>query len=164
MPVRREKQRLKNNEATRTCRRNRIQQHKCQDCGIQNEKSKYTRCYTCREKHNTRGRKWVKEHRGARTDYAYAYNRGLFDRILKEYGGKCTCCGESNPLFLCIDHVNNDGSVERKAGLKGGKLYNHIINMQFPDRYTILCFNCNFGKHINNNICPHKEITRRHYK
>ena len=78
--------------------------------------------------------------------------------VYNHYGSFCKCCGENNVKFLSIDHVNNDGNKERKT--KGGStnyLYNKIINQDFPNRYQILCFNCNLGKARNNGICPHKD-------
>ena len=43
------------------------------------------------------------------------------DRVRREvfeaYGGfVCACCGETQPLFLSIDHINNDGAQERRSG------------------------------------------------
>lgn len=32
----------------------------------------------------------------------------LKHQVYKAYGGKCSCCDESEILFLQIDHVNND--------------------------------------------------------
>lgn len=72
------------------------------------------------------------------------------------YGSICNCCGESEPKFLSIDHVQNDGYKERKS--RGGStqmLYRNIIKQNFPPTYQILCMNCNTGKSRNNGICPH---------
>jgi hypothetical protein len=83
--------------------------------------------------------------------------RALYNQLFQIYGGKCACCGESNRLFLTLDHINGDGNIERKA----------IQNRQYgtvgkairePDKskYQILCYNCNCGKRRNKGICPHK--------
>lgn len=79
--------------------------------------------------------------------------------VYEHYGSICNCCGESEPKFLSIDHVNNDGYKERKS--RGGSsqmLYRNIIKQNFPDTYQILCMNCNTGKSRNNGICPHKTV------
>lgn len=79
-------------------------------------------------------------------------------KVILAYGGKCVCCGESNPDFLTIDHILNDGAEERKKfnGYNGQSTYSALIKSGFPkDRYQLLCWNCNMGKRINNGICPH---------
>jgi hypothetical protein len=79
--------------------------------------------------------------------------------IYAHYGDKCICCGEDNPLFLTVDHVNSDGHEERKKGLytSGSQFYAHIVKQGFPDIYQLLCFNCNLGRARNNGVCPHWE-------
>jgi ssDNA-binding Zn-finger/Zn-ribbon topoisomerase 1 len=32
--------------------------------------------------------------------------------VMKEYGGKCICCGESNIVFLTIDHIDGSGAKD----------------------------------------------------
>ena len=40
------------------------------------------------------------------------------EKVFDHYGWVCACCGEAEPLFLTIDHVNNDGAdVEKKLGV-----------------------------------------------
>ena len=77
-------------------------------------------------------------------------------KVYNAYGNKCACCGETEPLFLTLDHVDNDGHIERKAHSQGN-LYGRIIREGFPDRFQILCWNCNAGKRRNNGVCPHQE-------
>jgi hypothetical protein len=86
--------------------------------------------------------------------------------IYKAYGNKCTCCGETDHGFFTIDHVNNDGHIERKNGLytSGSQFYRQIIQQNFPKNYQILCYNCNLGRARNGGICPHQkgsETTRQ---
>ena len=77
-------------------------------------------------------------------------------KVYEAYGNKCACCGETEPLFLTLDHVNNDGHIERKA-FSQGNLYGRVIREEFPDRFQLLCWNCNQGKRRNNGVCPHQE-------
>jgi hypothetical protein len=82
------------------------------------------------------------------------------DQVFEAYGGKrCACCGETEPLFLSIDHVNNDGAAHRKeigeAGRGGMKVYRWLIKNGFPPGFQVLCMNCNCGKARNNGVCPH---------
>lgn len=77
--------------------------------------------------------------------------------VFNHYGNLCACCGEREPKFLSIDHVNNDGYVERKSrGGRSDAVILHIIRQNFPDTYQILCMNCNFGKSRNAGVCPHQ--------
>lgn len=75
--------------------------------------------------------------------------------VFTHYGNKCKCCGEQEPIFLTIDHINNDGNKHRKV--IGRKLYAWIVKNNFPDTFQILCFNCNTGRHFNGGICPHQQ-------
>ena len=82
-------------------------------------------------------------------------------KVFNHYGNKCNCCGEKEVYFLSIDHVNNDGNGHRHPSggrVLGAALYTHIIHNDYPDSFQILCMNCNYGKHKNNGVCPHKEV------
>ena len=82
-------------------------------------------------------------------------------KVFDYYGNVCNCCGEDELFFLTIDHVNNDGNLERwKHGrtIRGRSLYVKIANSGFPERYQLLCMNCNFGKRMNNGTCPHNDV------
>jgi hypothetical protein len=93
---------------------------------------------------------------------AKAKRKRVRDAVFAAYGGyKCNCCGETEQLFLSIDHVNNDGAEFRrkltgKRTSAGYHTYNWLIKNGFPDGYQVLCMNCNHGKRMNNGICPHK--------
>jgi AraC-like DNA-binding protein len=77
--------------------------------------------------------------------------------VINGYDGKCTCCGETIVDFLTIDHVNNDGSIDRKNfGRSGNKLYRWLIDNNFPEGYQILCMNCNYSKYLNKGQCIHQ--------
>ena len=80
------------------------------------------------------------------------------EMVFSHYGWHCACCGEKERAFLSIDHVNNDGYKERAAGgSSSARLYRRIKNKGFPSTYQVLCMNCNFGKRMNDGICPHKQ-------
>lgn len=84
------------------------------------------------------------------------------DAVFTAYGGyKCACCGETEAMFLSIDHVHNDGNVERKAGLYSGNgtgFYQWLRKNGFPKGYQVLCMNCQVGKHKNGGVCPHQDF------
>jgi hypothetical protein len=75
-------------------------------------------------------------------------------RVFEHYGSVCACCGESEPKFLQIDHVNGDGAEHRR---KVGKMVaSWIVRNNFPPDFQILCANCNWAKGVNGQ-CPHKK-------
>ncbi len=61
--------------------------------------------------------------------------------ILHTLGNSCVCCGETEEIYLEIDHVFNDGSKDKAPSLKKIK--------ENKERYQILCCNCNRAKHKN---------------
>jgi hypothetical protein len=75
--------------------------------------------------------------------------------MIAAYGGKCTCCGVSEPQFLTLEHLNGGGRKERrKFSNRAGLLYLDLQKRGWPSGYTVLCFNCNSAKgHYG--VCPH---------
>lgn len=78
-------------------------------------------------------------------------------QVVAGYGGRCACCGEDDPRFLSLDHVENDGAAHRAEVGGTDKVYRLAIVEGFPDRFQLLCFNCNLGKARNGGVCPHQE-------
>lgn len=75
------------------------------------------------------------------------------DAIYARYGSTCACCGEAEPLFLSIDHINGGGTQERKA--TGRDHYVALAKGPVRDDLRILCHNCNRGRWLNGGECPH---------
>lgn len=96
-----------------------------------------------------------------------ANNKKLKEDVINHYGGKCACCAETILVFLCIDHVNEDGAEHRRSiypqrpwggrgnGASGTKMYGWLKSHGYPEGFQVLCFNCNSAKHILG-VCPHK--------
>ena len=77
--------------------------------------------------------------------------------MIVAYGGVCLCCGEEEKTFLQLDHINNDGHLDRRVHKTSCKLFARLKAAGWPkDRYQLLCANCNFGKLMNGGSCPHK--------
>lgn len=75
--------------------------------------------------------------------------------VLSHYGGDCACCGESEPLFLTIDHIEGNGNAHRREiGRTDMWIWLHAND--FPEGFQILCFNCNAGRYRNGGTCPHR--------
>lgn len=82
------------------------------------------------------------------------------DAVYRAYGGYvCKCCGETEPKFLSIDHINNDGAEHRRSNRlqTGEQLYRWLVRNKFPSGFQILCMNCQWGKRNNRGVCPHQE-------
>jgi len=125
------------------------------------------RCKTCEA---DRMREYYRKNKDKKNAWSAKRYREIKDQVFNAYGGYvCACCGETEPMFLTIDHINNNGSKHRKEitnGCKdyrdyrsstGYKTYRWLINHNFPDGFQVLCANCNSGKHRNNGICPHHD-------
>ena len=82
----------------------------------------------------------------------------LREEVFNAYGKSCTCCGESEPAFLQIDHINGNGTQHRKEVLKhisGTSFYTWLRSNGFPSGFRTLCSNCNFARG-RIGYCPHE--------
>jgi hypothetical protein len=79
------------------------------------------------------------------------------DAVFAKYGTSCACCGETEPLFLSIDHINGGGTVERRT--LGRDQYIALAQGPLRDDLRVLCHNCNRGRWLNGGECPH--VARR---
>jgi hypothetical protein len=81
--------------------------------------------------------------------------------VLQHYGGKCTCCGETELKFLTLDHINGGGNEHRrKIGIHSGSLfYRWVRSHNYPDYLQVLCHNCNQAKCFYGE-CPHKSNSK----
>src|SRR6267142_1015780 len=124
------------------------------------------------EQDNARRREHYKKHRKAILATNYAWRKtdkgrawkhrahlSMVVRVRQEtfahYGGAvCACCGETEILFLTLDHVNDDGARHRKELLgpkrgktAGWKFYLKLRQLGYPPlALRVLCYNCNSGR------------------
>ena len=78
--------------------------------------------------------------------------------VIKYYGGRCSCCGESDPCFLAIDHINGGGNKHRKSlGQAHCITPRWYIKNNFPKGFQVLCHNCNMAKGLYGR-CPHEIV------
>ena len=58
---------------------------------------------------------------------------------------QCKRCDVKGYDFLTIEHLNTDGAEQRRE-INPQQIYRFIIDNDFPDDYTVLCWNCNCSK------------------
>lgn len=70
--------------------------------------------------------------------------------MIAAYGGVCAHCGEPDPIVLALDHIANDGALDRKQARHmhhGHNLYRRLRREGWPKgKYQLLCHNCNYRK------------------
>lgn len=104
---------------------------------------------------------WKTEQRRRNAERAKERGREARQAILDHYGHVCACCGETEEIFLTLDHVNEDGAAHRQSlapnsprrSISGKWVYYWIIQNGFPGGFQILCMNCNWAK--SRGGCPH---------
>lgn len=77
-------------------------------------------------------------------EFTYQRDKRMRIVLLGELGGKCLRCGyDEDVRALQLDHINNDGHLDRKE--RGHKLYRYYINHldEAKQRLQVLCANCN---------------------
>lgn len=116
------------------------------------------RYYGRREEIRKRRLELAYKHRAKNNERERLRYLALRREIIDAYGGKCACCGESESVFLELDHTRNDGKYHRTRIGSGSKpFYAWIRRNGFPKGgFQLLCANCNQGKSRNGGICPHK--------
>lgn len=71
------------------------------------------------------------------------------EKVISKYGVICAECKEDRIERLTIDHINNDGALQRRQ-LKCGTgvtFYRYLIKNNYPNLgLQVLCYNCNCGK------------------
>lgn len=78
------------------------------------------------------------------------YVKRLKRDVVQHYGGRCNHCGIDDIDVLSIDHVNNNGEIDNMGTYRrrGLPIYQRIRRLNYPDDYQVLCFNCNWKKHL----------------
>lgn len=106
--------------------------------------------------------------REAKRQHSSKYWERLRHDAFMAYGGYyCACCGETEPKFLSLDHINNDGAKHRRQygkntvgngkGASGFHTWLWMKKNNYPSGiFQVLCMNCNMGKFRNGGACPHK--------
>ena len=71
--------------------------------------------------------------------------------VLSRFGDKCTKCGFSDWRALQIDHIHNNGYIERKS-MTRKQYVNKLLTVDPKSgEYQLLCANCNWIKRYESN-------------
>ena len=101
---------------------------------------------------------WTLEKRQEALEYRRAWKARLHEEVYGAYGGACACCGEAEPRFLMIDHVNGDGAEHRRSiGVCAGfKFYLWLRREDFRNNPALQVLCANFSLAKERGGCPHK--------
>lgn len=109
------------------------------------------------DKIRERKRESMRKYRAERPEHYAKQSRKskakLKNQLFKMYGHECVLCGFADKRALTLDHINNNGNMERKELGERGVYYRARDNY-LPNEYRILCMNCQFierHKHANKN-------------
>lgn len=128
----------------------------CVYCGKGTPEHGRKGCKTCLTKKVASGKKSAKKNPTAQKQYHLLVKHD----VINKYGGECVCCGESEPLFLTIDHINNNGKTDRIGTYSTKSFYLKLRREPVRPDLQVLCWSCNLGKLHNDGVCPHVEIKR----
>ena len=128
----------------------------CFRCGKYPPRDGITTCEQCRGRDSATVRKSARRvqeerRREGRLSYSGEQNRILRAEALVRYGGQCVLCGETEPVFLTIDHINGGGNQHRRSvgrNFGSGGFIRWLRRQGWPEGYRTLCFNCNIGGEI----------------
>lgn len=84
--------------------------------------------------------------------YHRDYRKLSREKLGSLLGSKCVKCGFDDVRALQIDHVFGGGSIEFKGKTAAQKI--RLIEKN-PERYQLLCANCNWIKRYENNELPY---------
>jgi hypothetical protein len=108
-------------------------------------------CNVCKEDLKKRNKKLGAEYHRA---VAKKSREKLRRDVIAAYGGKCSCCGEDEFVFLAVDHIDGGGNQHRKELGGNQRFYAWLRRNEYPSGFQVLCWNCNWAKHHGG--CPHK--------
>lgn len=106
-------------------------------------KKKY-RCGMCKELKNIKRKGiYCKE---CLSVYESAIYYDMKNQIFTFYDNKCFECEEKDIDRLELDHINNDGYLDRKKAKNGIALFRSIVKEDRWDQFQLLCGSCHLKK------------------
>ena len=122
-------------------------------------KSKLKLLSRCRECHRLEAIRIRKNAPARGTIYAKKSNAKLKREFYEAYGNACACCGEREPAFLTLEHLNGSKrDFANRRGFVAQCTLTYLSDLRkrgWPkNEATVLCFNCNCVK-SRVDVCPH---------
>lgn len=103
---------------------------------------------------NARGKHYRKLYPDRYREFTRTQQRALKQEMVNAYGGKCSCCGETELTFLTLEHVLRNGTEHRRR-VGRGSVYRDLRRRGWPQEgYTIYCWNCQMATRYGS-PCPH---------
>jgi hypothetical protein len=96
---------------------------------------------------------WHQEHKISKEEQRRIWIAKKKKEFLDMYGHQCSCCGESEEKFLCIDHISGQRGIKKKD--TSIRAYKKAIEIYAPEIFRVLCANCNMATRWGQ-ICPHQ--------
>lgn len=113
----------------------------------------YNRTNAVKQRRNLLSRQNYLDHRDSGRLRTRDYHRRIREEVLRHYGHRCACCGETHMEFLAIDHVNGGGRQHRKE--IGIRLAAWLRQNNYPEGFRLLCHSCNMSLALYG-YCPHQ--------
>ena len=130
----------------------------CKSCRYESFREHLENTPNAQDKIRTRGQAWRARNLSKEALIRKRNTQRIKAEIIREYGGKCECCGETTAQFLAIDHIYGGGKEHRaKVKASGGwSFYRWLKRHGFPkDDFRLLCHNCNHSRGVFG-FCPHE--------
>lgn len=113
-----------------------------------NKESKLISARKYRENNKSKIKEYYDLNKIELTKKARKIKQNLKEKLFSMYGDKCALCDFSDKRALSLDHIKNNGSLERSLLGEFGVL-KKAASKYAPDEYRTLCMNCQF-------ICHHE--------
>ena len=174
--------RLAHNKRILDARWKRIEAGLCRDCGLAPHENGRVVCDICHENRSRNGKKFkaaqiakglcakcgnINENTGKflcnlclakQIERMRVRRKENKEFIINYFGGKCKECGEKDIRCLSLDHVNNDGYLDKKSSSGNRQVtptwYAKLVKLikskkELPRELQLLCFNCHAKKDLS---------------
>lgn len=90
----------------------------------------------------------VPKRRAYHRQYKKNREKEFRELVLNKFSRKCSKCSFNDVRALQVDHINNDGSKERRLSCGQRVRFLRMVLEDTEGRYQLLCANCNLIKYF----------------